>query len=169
MGSKPTITVRVDPEVKAHLMMLAEENGLNLTEYMLELIKRNVNVTDYTFLDGACDMLVHISAGFHCAIKAPRVVMLGDGDKKDAQKICGVCPKARALHEKANKLNTLLKSGYQVEIPYCAKGGIVNPSLKTIHCPRSGFETQVTGCAKNCDYYRSVYADARLGKASPTK
>lgn len=157
---------RISDELDQKLQEISKALDKNLTETFVHLLEAYLgrDSNQYQFLDKACPALIHGDEGFFCAFKLPRArpFKILSGSPDDARKACASCETMKPYQEAVQQLDKLKQSGYTVDIPYCARGGIVNENLKTIRCPKNGFETQVTGCAKNCDFYRVIHADARL-------
>ena len=129
-------TFRIDGELDAKLIELAQALDKNLTETFIHLLETYIgrDTNQYEFLDEACPALQHLEEGFYCCFKVPKGKpwKLGDGSQDDARKICSSCTVMEPYREAQAQLAKLRKSGYTVDIPYCAKGGKVKENLKQI-------------------------------------
>ena len=161
-------TFRIPKNIDAKFTKYAADQGMNLTETFIFLLKSALgeHTNAYVFLDDACPALVYLNKGFYCAIKAPNIKMLGDGSAEDSAKVCKACQQLKGIISQADLAAQLSKSNYQVDIPYCAKGGKLDPNLKKIYCPTIGNWKKITQCSgeqgRRFDFYRVIKADARL-------
>jgi len=167
--ARKTRTIRLGEELDAKLTELAQSLDKNLTDTFIHLLETYLgrDSNQYEFLDKACPALIHSDDGFYCAFKVPRAkpwkIITGSSD--DARKVCTSCKMMEPYREAQRQLEQLRKSGYTVDIPYCAKGGKIRENLKQIWCPQIGDWKPIKYCEK-CEFYRVIHADARLAAST---
>ena len=166
---KKRLHIKLPSEIDKILRDLANINGKNITDTLIELIKSTTESkqdNDYKMLDDACIFLDHLyftdskKTGLYCTENAPKHIRLGDGSIQDAEKLCKSCRIKKGLIEENKKLKQQIESNTVIPIPSCTQGGRLSDDGKKLWCQRTMQYEDVHKWCKvvkngaNCEYLR---------------
>jgi hypothetical protein len=166
------ISFRPSQELEDTIRALAESKGKSLSDTIVDLLESATCGEDsnqYQWLEKECPALIHDKGVFSCFIRSPIDHKLGDGTNESAKIRCKACQEIKGIMDKAKLNEKFEKAGYPFDVPYCMGKGIVREDLKTVYCPKVGFDRPITICEtagpnrRRCEYFKLIRVYSKLG------